>query len=250
MKLRLTISYDGRGYSGWQAQDNAKSVQRTLTEASCAVYGRRCLVTGCSRTDAGVHALAYSCTVALEDGDIAAVMAPNAAVRALNARLPDDIAVASAEPVGDAFHPRYDVRGKTYEYVFRDAGVRSPFLSGLVYETRPITEDELRRMDEAARLMTGRRDFAAFMASGSRISDTVRCVTECTVAREGEFVTFRVSADGFLYKMVRTMAGVALAVGRGRAEPSAVGDIIASRSRARAFETLPACGLYLVRVEY
>ncbi len=250
MKLWLTISYDGRGYAGWQAQDNAKSVQRTLTDAACAVYKRRCLVTGCSRTDSGVHARAYSCTVAFEDGDITSVIPAGAAVRALNSALPDDIAVLSASSADDAFHPRYDVKSKTYEYVIRDAEIRSPFLSGLVYETRPISEPSFLRMDAAARAMTGKRDFAAFMASGSKIRDTVREVFDCSLRREGEFVIFSVTADGFLYKMVRTMAGTALAAARGRISPEDVDGIIASRSRACAAETLPPCGLYLCRVDY
>ncbi len=261
MKLRLIVSYDGRGYSGWQAQDNAKSIQRTLTDAVSEVYGRRCLVTGCSRTDAGVHALGYCCTAAFADtggsgdrveprSDIVSAIPPENAVRALNARLPDSIAVLSASAAEDSFHPRYGVKSKTYKYVFRDGAVRSPFLSGLVYETRSLGEGEIRRMREAAEAMTGRRDFASFMASGSKITDTVRTVYSCTVGRRGEFVVFTVTADGFLYKMVRTMAGTALAVGRGRADPRDIEAIISARDRSRAFETLPPCGLYLCRVEY
>lgn len=254
MKLWLTVSYDGRGYSGWQAQDNAKSVQGTLTRAVSAVYERPCLVTGCSRTDSGVHARAYSCTVSFRDADggadISDVIPLVSVPRALNSSLPDDIAVLSARVVEDGFHPRYDVKSKTYEYVVRDAGTRSPFLRGLVYETQPIDADALSQMDAAARAMTGRRDFAAFMSSGSKITDTVRNVQECCVRREGEFVIFSVTADGFLYKMVRTMTGTALAAARGRIAPEDIADVIGSRQRSRAFETLPACGLYLCRVEY
>ena len=253
MKIWLKITYDGRRFCGWQAQDNGRSVQRTLTDACSLLYGRRCLITGCSRTDSGVHARAYSCTVAFADEDAPAIEsvipAPDV-VRALNARLPEDVAVLSAEVADDGFHPRYDVRSKTYEYVFRDADVRSPFLSGFVYHTRPISDEALIRMDEAARAMCGRRDFAAFMASGSKITDTVRNVYECGVRREGELVIFRVSADGFLYKMVRTMAGTALAAARGRIATEDIDSIIASRERRRAGETLPPDGLYLCEVAY
>lgn len=255
MKLKLTVSYDGRNFCGWQAQNNGRSVQRTLTDACAGLYGRRCLVTGCSRTDSGVHAREYVCTAVFEENggeadDICAAIAPENVVRALNVRLPADVAVINAEPAADDFHPRYGVRSKTYEYVLHDSGVRSPFLTGLVTETRPIPDGVLALMDAAARAMCGRRDFAAFMASGSKIKDTVRTVSECTVRREGEFVIFRVTADGFLYKMVRTMAGTALAVGRGRLSVSDVEGIIGSRDRTRAAETLPPDGLYLCRVEY
>lgn len=257
MKLKLTLSYDGRNFCGWQAQNNGRSVQRTLTDACMALYGRRCLVTGCSRTDSGVHAREYVCTAVFEENgdigetsDICTVIAPENVVRALNVRLPADVAVINAEPAADDFHPRYDVKSKTYEYVLHDSGVKSPFLVGLVTETFPISDDALALMNDAARAMSGRRDFAAFMASGSKIKDTVRTVFDCGVRREGEFVIFRVTADGFLYKMVRTMAGTSLAVGRGRLDVSDVEGIIGSRDRRRAAETLPPDGLYLCRVDY
>lgn len=253
MKIWLKITYDGRRFCGWQAQDNGRSVQRTLTDVCSLVYGRQCLVTGCSRTDSGVHARVYSCTVAFADAEapgIESVIPAVDVVRALNARLPEDVAVLSAEVTDDGFHPRYDVKSKTYEYVFRDADVRSPFLAGFVCHTRPISDDALLYMDAAARSMCGRRDFAAFMASGSKITDTVRSVFECGVRRDGELVIFRVSADGFLYKMVRTMAGTALAAARGRINPEDIDGIIASRDRRLAAETLPPCGLYLCDVTY
>lgn len=253
MKLWLTVAYDGRKFCGWQAQDNGRSVQRTLSDAFGALYGRQCLVTGCSRTDSGVHARAYSCTVTFADKDgaeIDSVIPARAVMRAINARLPEDVVVTDVRTADDSFHPRYSVKSKTYEYVFRDAEARSPFLTGLVTETSPISDEAIARMDAAARAMCGERDFAAFMASGSKITDTVRTVYECGVRREGEFVIFRVTADGFLYKMVRTMAGTALAAGRGRFEPEDIGTIIASRERRQAGETLPACGLYLCEVRY
>ncbi len=253
MKLRLTLAYDGRRYCGWQAQENAESVQSVMTKTCAELYGRRCLVTGCSRTDSGVHARGYSCTVAFEDGadnDITAVIPVAAVPRAMNSRLPDDIAVIDAVCVPDLFHARYDVKSKTYEYLFYDAPSRSPFCSGFALHTQKIGERELSLMDAAARAMEGERDFAAFMASGSKITDTVRCVRECRVMRRGEFIVFSVTADGFLYKMVRTMAGTALDAARGKLTAEDIGAIIESRDRRRAGATLPPCGLYLCRVEY
>ena len=252
MKLWLTIAYDGRRFCGWQAQDNGRSVQRVLTDACGEVYGRRCLVTGCSRTDSGVHALAYSCTVTFADGELSITdTIPTEAVpRALNSHLPEDVAVAAAKTAPDSFHPRYDVKSKTYEYIFYDSPARSPFLSGFATHTHTITDGALEKMDAAANAMCGRRDFASFMASGSRITDTTRTVFDCSVRRDGERVIFRVTADGFLYKMVRTMAGTALAAGEGKISPEDVGAIIESRDRRRAGATMPAAGLYLCEVTY
>ncbi len=253
MKLRLILAYDGRRYCGWQAQDNATSVQSVMTKACSELYGTRCLVTGCSRTDSGVHARGYSCAVAFENdkgGDITCRIPAESVPRALNARLPEDISVLSAECVPDGFHPRYDVKSKTYEYLFYDAPVRSPFYEGFALRIQPLSDTELAAMDGAARKMEGRRDFSAFMASGSKVTDTVRNVTECRVARRGELIVFSVTADGFLYKMVRTMAGTALDAARGKLTACDIDEIIRSRQRARAGATLPPSGLYLCRVEY
>lgn len=253
MKLRLVISYDGSGYCGWQSQKNGRSVQEVLTGAASGLYGRDCLVTGCSRTDSGVHAREYSCTVEFADAGgvgICELIDPASVPRALNSRLPDDIAVSAAFAVADGFHARYDVKSKTYEYVMYDSPERTPFLRGRAHHIRPLDAEMTARMAAAAAAMTGKRDYAVFMASGSKIRDTVRNVGECAVFRDGGLLIFRVSADGFLYKMVRTMAGTALAAAYGRIDPDDIGDIIASGDKKRVGATLPAYGLYLCRVEY
>ena len=257
MKLQLILAYDGGRYCGWQSQKTGNSVQETLTAAASELYGKQCLVTGCSRTDSGVHARSYSCTVEfadlnnnIGDGGICDVIPPASVPRALNAHLPGDIAVSLAKAVSDDFHPRYDVRSKTYEYVMYDTPERSPFYCGRAHHIRALDEDMLSRMSKAADAMTGKRDFAVFMASGSKIKDTVREVYECAVRREGMLVIFRVSADGFLYKMVRTMAGTALAAAYGRIDPDRIGDIISSGDRSSVGATLPAEGLYLCEVNY
>lgn len=251
MKLKLTLAYNGAAYCGWQAQTNAVSVQSTLTKAVADTYKKRCLVTGSSRTDSGVHARAYVCTVEGADGDdITSVIPVGAVPRAINSKLPDDIAVLSAELVPDDFHARYSVRSKTYEYVFYDSSVRSPFTAGLAYNVPPITDEMLAKMDLAARKMCGKRDFASFMSTGSKIKDTVRNVYDCRVFRRGDTVVFSVSADGFLYNMVRIMAGTAYAAALGRLSPDDVDAIIGACDRSRAGQTLPPYGLYLCRVEY
>lgn len=251
MKIKLTIAYNGAAYCGWQAQSNAVSVQSTLTRVISEVYKRPCLVTGSSRTDSGVHARAYVCTVESADGsDVSSVIPASAIPRAINSRLEDDIAVISAELVPDDFHARYSVRSKTYEYVFYDSDVRSPFMSGLAYSVPPITNEVLLKMDACARKMCGTHDFASFMATGSKIKDTVRTVYECKVFRRNETVVFSVSADGFLYNMVRIMAGTVYAAALGRISSDDIDGIIAARDRKRAGQTLPPHGLYLCRVEY
>lgn len=251
MKLKLTLSFDGAAYCGWQAQLNALSVQTVLTAAAKKLYGKDCLITGCSRTDSGVHAKNYVCTLEFADeDDITAVIPADAVPFALNSKLPDDIAVLAAETVAKDFHPRYSVRSKTYEYIFYDSRVRSPFYSGRAHTVKPLSAESIAKMNDAATLMRGKRDFASFMASGSKITDTVRCVFEAKVERRGDTVVFSVTADGFLYNMVRIMAGTLLAVGTGRILPDDIPDIITACDRSRAGVTLPPDGLYLCRVDY
>ncbi len=251
MKLKLTLSYNGAAYCGWQAQSNGLSVQTVLTAAAKKTYGKDCLITGCSRTDSGVHAKSYVCTLEFADGEDAASVIPGEAVPlALNSKLPQDVAVLAAEPVAEDFHPRYSVRSKTYEYIFYDSRVRSPFYAGRAHTVKPLTEESIAKMNEAAALMCGRRDFASFMAAGSKITDTVRNVFEASVKRREDTVVFSVTADGFLYNMVRIMAGTLLAVGTGRLSPGDIPHIIEAKDRGRAGATLPPDGLYLCRVDY
>lgn len=251
MKIKLTIAYNGAAYCGWQAQSNAVSVQSTLTKIVSETYKRPCLVTGSSRTDSGVHARAYVCTVEAADGsDITSVIPTAVVPRALNSKLPNDIAVISAEIVPDDFHARYSVKSKTYEYVFYDSDVRSPFMSGFAYNVPPITDGMLAKMDACAQKMCGKRDFASFMSAGSKINDTVRTVCECKVFRRNDTVVFSVSADGFLYNMVRIMAGTVYSAALGRISPEDTDEIISACDRKRAGQTLPPHGLYLCRVEY
>ncbi len=251
MKLKLTLTYNGAAYCGWQAQANAVSIQKVLTDAVSKTYGVDCKVTGCSRTDSGVHAKNYVCTVEGADGeDITDVIPLLAIPHAINAKLPDDVAVIGAEVVPSDFHPRYSVKSKTYEYIFYDSAVRSPFYSGRAYHVKPLTDGDVAKMNAAARYMCGERDFASFMAAGSKIVDTVRCVYDCSVQRRGDTVVFSVTANGFLYNMVRIMAGTVLAVANGKLVPEAIDCIIAAKDRRCAGVTMPPYGLYLCRVEY
>ncbi len=245
-KIRLDISYIGTSYCGWQVQPNGMSVQQKLQDCIEKLYGKRYAVTGCSRTDSGVHAKQFVCTVELsEDADnIPSDKLP----LVLNKILPDDIAVLCAAEVPDDFHPRYSSQGKEYEYHYYDSPLRDPFLHGRVTYVFPRLDVEC--MDRAAKHFIGKHDFAAFMASGSKIIDTERTVYDCSVSRAGNEVVLRISADGFLYNMVRIIAGTLADVGRGRIGEDDIEMIITSKQRSLAGQTLAPEGLYLSKVFY
>ena len=243
-KLLLTISYLGADYAGWQVQPNAPTVQAEMCSAAASLFGCECAVTGCSRTDSGVHAREFLCTVEFR-GKANAVPAARVPA-AMNALLPDGISVLSCEECPDSFHPRYGIRGKEYVYLIHNSPLRDPFSVGRAYQF-PARLDE-RAMDECAREFIGKHDFSAFMAAGSKIEDAVRTVFGASVAREGDLVTFTVSADGFLYNMVRIMAGTLIDAGLGKTGPEAIRALLDGGSRADAGATLPACGLYLNKI--
>lgn len=242
-RLLLTVRYDGTAYHGWQVQHNAVTVQQVLQDAIERITGVRSGLTGCSRTDAGVHARMFCCAT-----DNATPLRGEKLCAALNAVLPRDIAVYDVKEVSDDFHPRYDAKGKRYEYWIYNGRQRDPFYEGrAVHVNRPLDE---RALDAAAKGFIGTHDFAAFCAAGSSVESTVRTVRAASVRREGELVIFSVEADGFLYNMVRIMAGTLLDIAAGKLQATEVPAIVASCDRARAGMTAPAHGLYLHTVFY
>ncbi len=245
-KIKLDISYIGDAYCGWQVQPNALSVQQRLQDALEALYGKRVPVTGCSRTDSGVHARSFICSAQLDDGvnNIPVERLPQAAA----AFLPDDISIKSAVEVPEDFHPRYDALGKEYEYVIQDGNTPDPFLYKRAWFCPGRLDEE--RMAYAASFIEGHHDFRAFMASGSKIEDTRRTVYYCKVKRENGVVKINVCADGFLYNMVRIIAGTLVDVGYARKSPEELESIIASKDRSNAGSTAPAHALYLKKVFY
>jgi len=207
---------------------------------------------GCSRTDSGVHANMFCATVAEEKKNELKTSVPISRIPlALSAYLPADICVYDASWVDDDFHARYDVKEKEYVYRFYNRAVRSPFEDGRsAHVPKPISSEDVARMHSAAQTLCGTHDFAAYMAQGSSVTSTVRTITHASVRREGDVILFTVAADGFLYNMVRILAGTLLAVGQGKLTVADVESITASRDRTRAGTTMPACGLYLNRVIY
>ena len=249
MKYILKIKYIGTAYCGFQCQKNGTAVQNVLTEAASRVFKCPCLVTGSSRTDSGVHALGFCATV--EPSEMVSIPAGKLH-RAFAAFLPDDIAVVAAAEVAEDFHPRYSSKGKNYIYRIWDGPYEDPFEKKRSMRLTPaVSHSGLDRMKRAASHFVGTHDFSAFMAKGSKITDAVRTVRSAEVYREnGGCIVFSVSADGFLYNMVRIMVGTLCDVAQGRAEPDEIPGIIKGRDRSRAGSTAPPEGLYLNEVFY
>lgn len=253
MKLLLKIMYDGRGYSGYQAQPTLPSVQTALTKAVSDCFGFRCAVTGCSRTDAGVHALGFCATVEpYGEHESDWLKIPVGKVhRALSRFLPEDISVCGEAVVDDDFHPRYSVKSKKYIYRMFDAPYEDPFLRDRAWHLkRPITDLGIQRMNEGAKYLVGQHDFTSFMATGSKITDAVRRIYSLDVTRRGEMVELSVSADGFLYNMVRIITGTLVDCAGGTFAPCDIDKILSARDRTKAGKTAPPDGLYLAEVEY
>lgn len=247
MKYFAKVKYLGTSFHGFQVQPGLRTVQGELNRALNDAFGLPCKVTGCSRTDAGVHANEFCLTVECEGGTIPADKLPIAVSRFL----PEDLSLFYAEECDADFHPRYDVKEKEYLYRIMNSRIYDPFEYGRVWFVgRPITEEGLKRMNLAAKHFIGKQDFSTFMSEGSDIEDTVRNVTALSVERKGDFVEIRISADGFLYNMVRIIVGTLTEVAFGRFSPDDIPDIIASHDRSRAGMTAPAEGLYLNSVMY
>lgn len=250
-RLLLALRYLGTRYHGWQVQPNAPTIQETVQDAVESITGVRSGVTGCSRTDAGVHAEMYCCAF-----DTESRLRGREMVKALNARLPRDIAVYGCREVPETFHPRYAASGKRYVYRFWNAPERNPFWEERACQVRRPLEVE--RMDAAARDFLGTHDFVSCRASdphrsGPGAEDTVRTVTAAHVRRhpeEPQLVEFTVEADGFLYNMVRIMAGTLLDMAAGKLPWDAVPAALSARDRQRMGATAPAKGLSLTMVRY
>ncbi len=251
-KLLLYIRYDGAHFCGYQAQKNGYSVQQALNEGAAALFGHPCDITGCSRTDSGVHAHMFCATVTVHGSDELTTTVPlNRIPRAMNIHLPDAVAVTGALYVPTDFHARYSVSSKEYIYRILNREARDPFEAGRAWHyPRLIGAAGMAAMQKAAGSFVGRRDFSACMASGSKVVSTVRHVMEADVTRDGDLITFRVRADGFLYNMVRIMTGTLVEVAEGHIPPEEIQERLASGQRRLFGRTAPAEGLYLHRVFY
>lgn len=247
MKYFAKIKYLGTNFHGFQVQPEKRTVQGELCAAMNAVFGVPCRVTGCSRTDGGVHANEFCLTIDSDGGTIPPDKLPLAIARFL----PEDICLFYAKKCDSEFHPRYDAKGKEYLYRILNTKVQDPFETNRAWFLPRIISDEgLERMREAAKYIIGEHDFSAFMAAGSDTDDTVRVVDYIKIERNGDIIELRIHANGFLYNMVRIMTGTLVAVALGKIAPDDIPGIIESKDRARAGMTAPACGLYLNKVVY
>ncbi len=241
--LKVKIGYRGTAYHGFQRQENAVSVQNVLEDRLSRLTASEVKINGCSRTDTGVHANEYYFSFRTGHG----IPCENI-VRGMNSLLPGDIAVFECSEADDDFHARYSCKGKEYVYKILNRSVRDPFLDNLAFHY-PY-EMHIDMMNEAASHIVGTHDFSAFCGALGAKENSVRTVSYCNVVRDGDIVTLTVRGDGFLYNMVRIIAGTLIYVSEGRISAYEITDIIESRDRGRAGITAKPWGLYLNRVFY
>lgn len=250
MRYAATLRYLGGDFCGFQVQPGKRTVQGEINRAANEVFEVPCSVTGCSRTDSGVHANGF--VVLIEPhGESASVIPPEKLPLAMAAHLPPDLIVWRAVEAPDGFHPRYDVREKEYVYRIWNAPVRNPFWEGRAWHVpRCVDDAAIARIRAAAAHFVGRHDFRSLMADGSDVEDTVRTLFSCTCEKEGDLLLVRVCGDGFLYHMVRILTGTLLRVAEGKTAPEDIPAILEARDRNAAGMTAPACGLYLEEIRY
>ncbi len=239
----LRLMFDGAAYHGFQRQKNGVTIQEKLEDAVFAITGGRTPVLGCSRTDAGVHARSYVAMFASEVG-IPMPQLP----KALNSALPDDIRILQAKVAPEGFHPIFSAKEKTYEYTIVNRRCNDVFLRNYAW-FYPILLD-VERMRAGAAHFIGEHDFAAFMAAGGTAKTSVRHITRLDIDEEDGIIRLRITANGFLYNMVRIITGTLVYVGNGKIESDAVPDLIAARDRRRVGMTAPPQGLMLLSTVY
>lgn len=242
--IRLLIEYDGTNYSGWQRQKNAITIQETLENAISKITKENIQVTGCSRTDTGVHARGFVGNFYCESG------IPEEKFKdALNSQLPEDIVILESSQVNMDFHSRYHCKGKTYSYTILNRKTPVAIGKNYMYQYKNILN--LEAMQCGAGYLVGKHDFSAFRNLGSSVKTSVRNITELQVFKEKDnLIKFIVSADGFLYNMVRIIVGTLLEVGTEKISPDSIESILLSMDRSKAGISVPPQGLCLEKVYY
>jgi tRNA pseudouridine38-40 synthase len=241
--IKLTLCYDGTDFHGWQRQPKLRTVQRVLEEALEQLTGVRPTTTASGRTDAGVHAMGQAVHFLT-----ASRHATETFVRALNAIMPRDVRVLDATEMPQSFHATLDAKSKRYRYAIDNARIASPF--GLRYCWHVPLPLDVEAMRRAGSALIGRHDFRSFETDWPNRMSSVRTIVDLAVGREGDTVTIEVEADGFLYNMVRSIAGTLVLVGNGKRPESWVSEVLAAQDRVEAGPTAPPQGLFLVVVRY
>ena len=242
-RVKLVVAYDGSTYHGWQIQPGAPTIEGELNKALSELLQEEIQVIGASRTDSGVHAL---CNVAVFDTK-SRIPAEKISY-ALNQRLPEDIRIQESVEVEADFHPRHCNSRKTYEY--RILNRPFPLPTKRLYAHFTYVPMNIEMMQEAADYLVGEHDFKSFCSVNSTVETTVRTIYELTVEKQEEEIVIRVCGGGFLYNMVRIIAGTLMEAGRGAIRPEQVKDILEAKDRQAAGPTAPACGLTLVKYEF
>ncbi|KXH80819.1 tRNA pseudouridine(38-40) synthase TruA [Sporosarcina sp. HYO08] len=245
-RVKATVTYDGTNFAGYQFQPGLRTVQAEIDKALVKIHKKDQSIhsVASGRTDAGVHA-----TGQVIHFDTPFSLTPDRWCMALNVLLPKDIRIVDAEYVDEHFHARYSATGKTYVYKWSYSEIQSPFERNYMVHLGNLRPD-LEQMKEAIQYILGTHDFTSFCSSKTATSNRVRTVRELTLEKQGDALVMTIEGDGFLYNMVRTIAGMLLAVGRGWHRPEEVREILAARDRKKASKTAPAHGLYLQSVTY
>lgn len=242
-RIKLTVAYDGTEYHGWQYQPGSVTIEGELNRVLWELLKENITVIGASRTDAGVHALGNVAVF-----DTLSKIPGNKFAYALNQRLPEDIRIRHSEEVEADFHPRRRASRKTYEYRICNEEFPNPLEQRYSHFTYvPLDE---KRMQEAAAYLIGEHDFQSFCAAGSTAETTVRTIYSLEVERQDSMIVIRVCGSGFLYNMVRIIAGTLMAVGSGKMEPEQMQEVLLALDRTKAGPTAPAKGLRLVGYEF
>lgn len=242
-RIRLTVAYDGTNYCGWQIQPNGITIQEVLENCLEDLTGKKTEIMGASRTDAGVHALG---NIAVFDTDMR--MPGEKFSFALNQRLPEDIRIQKSEEVPPDFHPRYRESEKTY--VYRILNRQFPIPTQRLYAHFTYIPLDTARMREAGSYLIGEHDFKSFCGAGAQVKTTVRTIKEVSVSRKDDLITIKIRGNGFLYNMVRIIAGSLMEIGGGMYPPEHMKEILEARDRQAAGPTAPARGLTLAEIRY
>ena len=243
MNIKVVLEYDGSEFAGWQQQAHGRTVEAELKRALREITGQELKVYAAGRTDAGAHAEGQVVSFQT-DGRIS----PRRLVAALNAKLPDDVAVLSAEEVPDTFHARYSAHWRRYRYRYLDRPSRPALERGRCWQVRgPLDADA---MAKAAKALVGKHDWTSYCSASEPPDDRVRAMRSARVVRRGDVVELELVAEGFLRGLARSIAGALAEVGRGRRPPEWVGEVLEARDRRQAARTAPAGGLTLMEVIY